>query len=342
LLAIIKRMITPHPPSPNAIEGSRKQAQNNTASSSPSAGLDFLQEKCPESTAEERERFLMAKKGNPKQACKLLTKYLKWHYSNTEEKGKNNSSETQRQESSSTGTTESTASATEDDKGDQHDVSSSSNEIEDREAGSKSKEKAQGGEDDSNDIEVIQAQKEDKEGNIIDVTKLVYMPDDASAKTRAKNGSRVFHIIPAVLDLPKNSAKEHANMVARYIDSRLSRTSMEKVAVVIDVRTGTRNCPNPSPMKCIPFAKRCATWLPELFPGRLSLCVVLPVPGMFQFFWNTIQPILEDEVAEKFQLLSGDDTQNDDFPPTEIHNYFDESAVATMEEYRRQTMKTFD
>eukprot|EP00573_Skeletonema_grethae_P010750 CAMPEP_0201708212 /NCGR_PEP_ID=MMETSP0578-20130828/54713_1 /ASSEMBLY_ACC=CAM_ASM_000663 /TAXON_ID=267565 /ORGANISM="Skeletonema grethea, Strain CCMP 1804" /LENGTH=138 /DNA_ID=CAMNT_0048196997 /DNA_START=9 /DNA_END=421 /DNA_ORIENTATION=+ len=89
---------------------------------------------------------------------------------------------------------------------------------------------------------------------------------------RCKDGSRIFHLVPARFDLSIASAQVYALAAALYLDRLLSRSTTEKVSLICDVRGG-RGWANPTPWSLLPFVQATSSLLGRHFPERLKRMV---------------------------------------------------------------------
>ncbi|KAL3902337.1 MAG: hypothetical protein SGILL_010862, partial [Bacillariaceae sp.] len=107
-----------------------------------------------------------------------------------------------------------------------------------------------------------------------------------------KDGHRIFHIIPAMMDDKLAKQSTYTLAVALYMDRKVDRRSMETVTICMDVRAG-RGWPNIHAVRLVPFMKSSLKLLLPLFPERLHKCVVYPLPSAFFYIWTMISKCMD-------------------------------------------------
>ena len=130
-----------------------------------------------------------------------------------------------------------------------------------------------------------------------------------------KDGHRIFHIIPAMMDDKLAKQSTYTLAVALYLDRKVDRRSMETVTICMDVRAG-RGWPNIHAVRLVPFMKNSLKLLLPLFPERLHKCVVYPLPSAFFYIWTMICKCMDKATAAKICVVSGKCTIEAQ-PPTE-------------------------
>jgi hypothetical protein len=119
-----------------------------------------------------------------------------------------------------------------------------------------------------------------------------------------KDGHRIFHIIPAMMDDKLAKQSTYTLAVALYLDRVVDHSSMETVTLCLDVRAG-RGWPNAHAVRLVPFMKNSLKILLPLFPERLHKCIVFPLPSTFFYIWTMISKCLDPITAAKICVVSG-------------------------------------
>lgn len=154
----------------------------------------------------------------------------------------------------------------------------------------------------------------------------------APESLRTLKGKRVLQHIPARIDLAAADAEAYATALALYIDLQVPHDSMEKICVVIDARPGTGWGNIPAPM-LIPFIKHAAKLLNDLHPERLDSCILFPVPVVAKYLWNVVKPFLDPSTANKIQLLTGWAGVKSPIPK-DLELYLEKETIEWMERKR--------
>lgn len=153
-------------------------------------------------------------------------------------------------------------------------------------------------------------------------------PNNTPEALRTLKGKRVLQHIPARIDLSAADAEVYATALALYIDRLVPHDSIEKICVVIDARPGNGWSNIPAPL-LVPFIKHAARLLNDLHPERLDSCILFPVPVVAKYLWNVVRyvmnaphlgtshrhyliysasnnrPFLDPSTANRIQLITG-------------------------------------
>jgi hypothetical protein len=153
---------------------------------------------------------------------------------------------------------------------------------------------------------------------------------------QCKDGSRIFHLTPARLDLTLASAQVYALASALYLDRRLSRHTTEKISLICDVRGGN-GWANPTPWSLLPFIRATSSLLGQHFPERLKRFVLFPMPSSAVWIWNTAKKFVDVDTASKVVVVglvgasgNANDTVND-----ELDEFITKKDLGILEERRR-------
>mmetsp|Transcript_6378 Transcript_6378/g.15480 ORF Transcript_6378/g.15480 Transcript_6378/m.15480 type:complete len:360 (+) Transcript_6378:176-1255(+) len=150
---------------------------------------------------------------------------------------------------------------------------------------------------------------------------------------RDRDGSRVFCIRPALMDIRLAKAATYTLAVAIYLDRSIDRQFGEKVTVVVDVRAG-QGWPNTHVLKLIPFVKHSVQLLLPLFPERLHRALVYPVPNAFYYIWTMISKCMDPLTVERVCILSGKCKIEAPPPNEKLTKYFDDKSLERLEAMR--------
>jgi hypothetical protein len=153
---------------------------------------------------------------------------------------------------------------------------------------------------------------------------------------QCKDGSRIFHLVPARLDLTLASAQVYALASALYLDNRLSRHTTEKISLICDVRGGN-GWANPTPWSLLPFIRATSSLLGQHFPERLKRFVLFPMPSSAVWIWSTAKKFVDVDTASKVVVVglvgasgNANDTVND-----ELDEFITKKDLGILEERRR-------
>jgi len=149
-----------------------------------------------------------------------------------------------------------------------------------------------------------------------------------------QDGSRILQLLPAQLDLQLASNEIYILCIAYYLDKKLSRKSLEKICVTIDVRAG-HGWANPPASSVLPFIKKVISTLEANFPERLSRSIVFPLPAAATILWKVIKFFLDPDTATKVAVLSGGADKDAPLPMKNFCKYIEEDILHIMEENRK-------
>jgi CRAL/TRIO domain len=153
-----------------------------------------------------------------------------------------------------------------------------------------------------------------------------------------RDGHRIFHMIPGLMDDKLAKTSTYALAVAIYFDRKLDRASSETVTLCMDVRAGN-GWPNIHGLRLIPFMKNSLKLLLPTFPERLHKCVVYPVPSAFLYVWTMISRSLDVKTREKICVVSGKCTIASPPPMEKLIALLGEEPSTLMEDTRVASFK---
>merc|ERR1712038_386100 len=176
-------------------------------------------------------------------------------------------------------------------------------------------------------------QKKEKEDAVQSNTKvdrkirmpqLAHMVTEIGSETylKDKRGDRILQLLPAQIDMKEVDDITYALAIAFYIDKKLSRNSLEKIVVSIDVRAGS-GWANPPAKKIIPFIKTVVGILERNFPERLSRCILYPLPRAATVLWKMVKIFLDPFTAEKIVVIGGGAGIHDTTPSEKFEGILD-------------------
>mmetsp|Transcript_13745 Transcript_13745/g.33289 ORF Transcript_13745/g.33289 Transcript_13745/m.33289 type:complete len:583 (-) Transcript_13745:821-2569(-) len=161
--------------------------------------------------------------------------------------------------------------------------------------------------------------------------------DDLAEVVLCKQGARIVHVLPCVLESSLASNATYALAVAMYLDRKLDRSCTEKVTVVIDIRAG-QGWSNPSSVSIVPFIKLVVGLLNTYFPERLSRCILYPLPFTATLLFNKAKDYLDPDTAAKIQVCSGAGSVQSPVPE-KVFEFIGPKAMECMEERRRSLFR---
>lgn len=175
--------------------------------------------------------------------------------------------------------------------------------------------------------------KEDDENLKFD--QIIFLQKDKDGKTtiRDRKKCRIFHVIPALIDMKRATAHIYGLALAYYLDKKLSRTSMEKVCIYLDVRSG-EGWPNPPALYMINFIRIITNFLQPKFPERLETLLVSPVPLAAMGIFKAIQVAFRFGIMDKIHLITGPAGTFSSLPKDQLSEYVDSDILDLTEELR--------
>ncbi|KAL7488710.1 hypothetical protein ACHAW6_014303 [Cyclotella cf. meneghiniana] len=159
----------------------------------------------------------------------------------------------------------------------------------------------------------------------------------SSIKTppRAKDSTRIFHILPARIDLTLSPAPTYSLACALYLDRRLCRTTTEKITLLCDVRGG-RGWANPTPWSMLPFIQATSSLLGKQYPERLERFILFPMPSAAAWIWSAAQKCLDPNTASKVVVVGVEgEGKCIGGLPQKLKEFIDGESLKLVEERRR-------
>lgn len=147
------------------------------------------------------------------------------------------------------------------------------------------------------------------------------------------NGSRILQLQPAQLDSKKASYEVYVTAISIYLDKKLSRRSLEKITVCVDVRAG-HGWPNPPAGSIVPFIKMIISTLERNFPERLSRSVLFPLPMAATSLWKLIKLFLDPNTASKVVIIRGGANKDSILVMKRFEKYITTDTLQIMEKNR--------
>jgi len=272
--------------------------------------LQRLQKYCPDATKEECTRFLEAKKLNYDLALEQLTSYLQWRKElllDQEFVSTISQSKSDEFDFESCATSEQTV-----DELDWHHATDKA-------------------------VQYLMSVGKDATRNnepleLPQLARIVTYPG-SDEHLRCSNGDRILHLLMAQMDPNIASDMAFALTVAFYLDRKLSRNSMEKMTIVLDVRAG-HGWANPRPNQLIPFIRKINHIMERNFPERLSKLILFPLPSIATAIWKIIRAFLDPNTAGKIAVISGSSSEKSPPPYKVLEKHLDRKAIDRMEELR--------
>lgn len=176
-------------------------------------------------------------------------------------------------------------------------------------------------------------------GELLEIPQLIFeYLDDDDQPVRDKSGYRVLHHLPARMDLAHPDRL--LACMASYLDAKFDRHNRDLVTLLIDVRPGY-GWPNCPAWNMISFIRSAADYLHRLFPGRVHLCILYPVPRPAVSLWHMVRPFLDRRIRESIVLVAGGAHEESPLPKNRLKRYVDnEQALDRMEETRKTAFVT--
>lgn len=143
-----------------------------------------------------------------------------------------------------------------------------------------------------------------------------------------------IQVLPARLQMSLPQASEfYVATLGLYLDAIFDRSDSGKATVLIDVRPG-KGWPNPPAHKMVGFIRHVASELNDLFPDRLSRCVLYPIPGPAVFLWKLVRGFLDKKLVEQVVLIPGSERMRSKPPNEKLSRFVDPNILTTMEKTR--------
>jgi len=168
--------------------------------------------------------------------------------------------------------------------------------------------------------------------------RILTIPNPKKLSVTSSDGTRICYFYGARIDLTLASAECYGLALSFYLDAKLDRNSMEKIFVLLDTRAG-RGWSNPSASSLVSFTKDLSRILGALYPERLNMCFLFPVPSIAKFIWYLIYPFLDSFTATKVTLFTGSAGRKD--PPPIDDSYFMEHFDIEVINYLEKLRKSF-
>ena len=156
---------------------------------------------------------------------------------------------------------------------------------------------------------------------------------------RDDQGARIFHVTPGRIDERLCATPTYATALAIYLDKKLSRESLEKIAVVLDVRGGM-GWRNLNAASQLPFIQHTCRLLLAMFPERLSRAIVYPIPASFVWLWSIASRCIDPKTRNKIGVLSGTATIRARPPTDQMLAYMSEETATRLEQERVDSFAT--
>ncbi|CAJ1936639.1 unnamed protein product [Cylindrotheca closterium] len=148
-----------------------------------------------------------------------------------------------------------------------------------------------------------------------------------------KDGKRIIHLLPGLINTAAGSATFYANCIAYYLDRNLDRNNIEKLTIMIDVRAGT-GWPNEPAYKMVSFVKTIVRVFEFNFPERVNKFVVFPIPMLLKGIFNTIKMLFDPTTANKIALATGSALADSPLPKQDVVAHIDEEVLDQTEKIR--------
>ncbi|GKY95244.1 hypothetical protein MPSEU_000487000 [Mayamaea pseudoterrestris] len=166
----------------------------------------------------------------------------------------------------------------------------------------------------------------------IDLPRVARMPSNAVCRQEY----RILQILPGLIDDQIADTMVYSLAIALYCDQKLKRDSLERLCVIVDVRSGV-GWPNMPITGFISFAKHTIPLLLSNFPERLGSALVYPIPHMFGWVWTTIRYFIDTETRKKFSLMSGSNDKQSPPPYKQLEEFLELKMIELIENERHMS-----
>ncbi len=272
------------------------------------SSIEKLEKYCPLATKEERQRFLLAKGGDYDLALEQLQQYLKWR---------------EKYDLDTLLISPPTMPSHDDDEW--HSCASNDETI-DQLDWHYASDKA---------LSYYNVDEKDKPTVLPQLAFMLTLPG-SDEHVRDKNGNRILLLLPAQMNPNMADDETFTLCIAFYLERKLGRNTMEKMAVSIDVRGG-KGWHNPKPGTLIPFIKKVTKCLERNFPERMANSIVFPMPRIASALWNFIKKFLDENTANKIAVVGGDASTNAKPPYKKMEAYVERKILERMETVRLES-----
>ena len=157
---------------------------------------------------------------------------------------------------------------------------------------------------------------QDKQGNIVRSKK--------NKQSRIVYASGAYHLCGSrCLNDSEIPVETTLACMTNLIDQSLPRDSKEKITIFVDVRpnwtdencdVGQKGWPNPTPSNLTPLIRQLSKIFGAMYPERLEVCVVYPMPWIIMAAWYVIKLFMDPVTANKVVFLSGSSYENEPLP----------------------------
>jgi hypothetical protein len=188
------------------------------------------------------------------------------------------------------------------------------------------------------DITGSSTNDEEERAPNIDQVIFFHKSEDDGKTICDRNGNRVLHLLPGLINPNVAPANIYANSIAFYLDSNFDRNSMEKVTIMVDVRAG-EGWPNTPAYGMVTFLKQIIKVFEYNFPERVKKFVNFPVPRVAIGVFNTIKLLFDSNTANKIVLVSGSAAVDAPLPKEAIREHIDDDVLDQTEKARLSYFK---
>ena len=124
--------------------------------------------------------------------------------------------------------------------------------------------------------------------------------------SRKCEASRICLVQGAMVDLD-NDMDLYVKATADFLYENIPRNSMEKITIMLNVRSGGPTMKNETPFALLPLIGKLNEQLSINFPERIQQFVIYPLPWWAKQIFDWVKnSILDPKTAAKLSILSGD------------------------------------
>ena len=162
--------------------------------------------------------------------------------------------------------------------------------------------------------------------------------EDTGETMLDKDKKRILQLLPAQINPGKVPFEVYITAISIYLDKKLCRHSLEKVTVCVDVRAG-RGWTNPPGGSIVPFIKGMINVWERNFPERLNRSIVYPLPMVgTTLARKVIKLFLEPDTANKIVVIRDEENGDSILVPKRFEEHI---AVQTLEVMEKNRVSSF-
>jgi hypothetical protein len=204
----------------------------------------------------------------------------------------------------------------------------------------KEESKSGGDEDEATKKNDATAKKDNEDGDVAKgLSQFIFLHKSKDGTPiKDKSGHSILHVLPAMINRKVATAETYGLAVSFYLDSKLDRSSDEKMTIFLDVRAG-EGWPNPVAFRMINFVRKVMNMLQAHYPERCESLVLFPVPRAAMGVWGAIKRVFGYGSMGKVVLVSGPALRDSPLPKERLEEYIDGEVLDLSEHVRLDNFK---